>query len=85
MLGGGVPMTKELLIALGLPIAYLVLSTAVLAGRHQQLPRFVQRLTARDALLWNSVVGLTIAVAAIQWALRQAEANHRHDLAAQRG
>ncbi|QCH13669.1 hypothetical protein CB0101_00835 [Synechococcus sp. CB0101] len=64
-------MTKELLIALGLPIAYLVISTAVLAGRHRQLPRFVQRLTARDALLWNSVVGLTIAVAAIQWALRR--------------
>jgi hypothetical protein len=64
-------MTKELLIALGLPIAYLVLSTAVLAGRHQQLPRVVQRLTARDASLWNSVVGLTIAVAAIQWALRR--------------
>jgi len=64
-------MTKELLIALGLPIAYLVLSTAVLAGRHQQLPRVVQRLMARDALLWNSVVGITIAVAAIQWALRR--------------
>jgi hypothetical protein len=62
---------QELLLALGLPIAYLVLSTAVLAGRHQQLPRFVQRLTARDALLWNSVVGITIAVAAIQWALRR--------------
>ena len=64
-------MTKELLLALGLPIAYLVLSTAVLAGRIQQLPRVVHRLTARDALLWNSVVGITIAVAAIQWALRR--------------
>ena len=62
---------QELLLALGLPIAYLVLSTAVLARRHQQLPRFVQRLTARDALLWNSVVGITIAVAAIQWSLRR--------------
>jgi hypothetical protein len=64
-------MTKELLIALGLPIAYLVLSTAFLARRHQPLPRFVQRLTARDALLWNSVVGITIAVAAIHWALQR--------------
>jgi hypothetical protein len=62
---------QELLLALGRPIAYLVLSTAVLAGRHHQLPRFVQRLTARDALLWNSLVGITIAVAAIQWALRR--------------
>ncbi|CAK6690150.1 hypothetical protein [Synechococcus sp. CBW1107] len=62
-------MTKELLIALGLPIAYLVVTTAFLAGRHQHLPRFVQRLTARDALLWNSLLGITIAVAAIRWAL----------------
>ena len=64
-------MTKELLIALGLPIAYLVLSTSVLARRHQSLPRFVQRLTARDALLWNTVVGITIAAAAIRWALQR--------------
>ena len=62
-------MTKELLIALGLPIAYLVVTTAFLVGRHQHLPRFVQRLTARDALLWNSLLGITIAVAAIRWAL----------------
>ena len=61
-------MTKELLIALGLPIAYLVLTTALLAGRHQHLPRFLQRLTARDALLWNTMVGLMIAAAALRWA-----------------
>ena len=64
-------MTKELLMALGLPAAYLLVSTAVLASRHQQLPRFVQRLTARDALLWNTVVGITIAAAAIRWALQR--------------
>jgi hypothetical protein len=32
--GWEVAMTKELLIALGLPIAYLVLTTALSAGRH---------------------------------------------------
>ncbi len=62
-------MTIELLIALGLPIAYLVLTTAVLSTRHQQLPRVLQRLTARDALLWNTVVGITIAAAALLWVL----------------
>jgi hypothetical protein len=45
-------MTNELLIALGLPLTYLVLSTAVLSGRHQQLPRVLHRLTARNALRW---------------------------------
>jgi hypothetical protein len=68
---GVILMTKELLIALGLPIAYVVLSTAFLAGRHQQLPRFAQRLTARDALLWNTVVGIAIAAAAMRWALQR--------------
>lgn len=33
------------------------------------LPRFVQRLNNRDALLWNTMVGITIAVGALQWAL----------------
>lgn len=64
-------MTIELLIALGLPIAYPVLTTAVLSTRHQQLPRVLQRLTARYALLWNTVVGITIAAAALRWVLNR--------------
>jgi len=64
-------MTIELLIALGLPIVYLVLTTAVLSTRHQQLPRFLQRLTARDAPLWNTMVGITIGAAALRWALNR--------------
>jgi hypothetical protein len=64
-------MTIELMIALGLPIAYLVLTTAVLSTRHQQLPRVLQRLTARDALLWNTMVGIAIAVGALHWALNR--------------
>jgi len=64
-------MIIELLIALGLPIAYLVVTTAVLTTSHQQLPRVLQRLTARDALLWNTMVGITIAAAALRWALHR--------------
>jgi hypothetical protein len=61
----------ELLIALGLPIAYLVITTAVLSNRHQQLPRVLQRLSARDALLWNTMVGITIGAVALRWALNR--------------
>lgn len=64
-------MTIELLIALGLPIAVLVVSTAVLSTRHQQLPRFLQRLTARNALLWNTMIGITIGAAVLRWALQR--------------
>ena len=61
----------ELLLAIGLPVVYLVLTTAVLARRHEQLPRMLQRLTARDALLWNTMVAITIAVAALRWAMHR--------------
>ena len=64
-------MTIELLIALGLPIAYLVVTTAVLSTRHQQLPQVLQRLTARNALLWNTMVGITIGAGAVRWALHR--------------
>jgi hypothetical protein len=61
----------ELLIAIGLPIAYLVVTMAVLVRKHQALPAVVQRLTARNALLWNTVVGLSIGLAALRWALQR--------------
>lgn len=64
-------MTLELLIALGLPIAYLVITTVVLSTRHEQLPRVLQRLTVRDALLWNTMVGISIGAAALRWALNR--------------
>ena len=64
-------MPMELLLAIGLPVAYLVLTTAVLAQRREQLPVLLQRLTTRDALLWNTMVAITIAVAALRWALHR--------------
>jgi len=62
-------MTSELLVALGIPLAYLLISTAILLKGDLELPRFVQRLNSRDALLWNTMVGITIAVGAMRWAL----------------
>jgi len=62
-------MTTELLLALGIPLAYLLISTAILLNGDFELPRFVQRLNSRDALLWNTMVGITIAIGALRWAL----------------
>ena len=62
-------MSTELLIALGIPATYLVGSTAVLLKRDVKLHRFVQRMTSRDALHWNTMVGMTIAMGALRWAL----------------
>lgn len=61
-------MKTELLLALGLPIAYLVISTALLLSRHKTLPPFLQRLNARRAIAWNAMVGLSIGVGALRWA-----------------
>ena len=62
-------MSRALLIPIGIPITYPVLSTAVLITRHPRLLQLVQRLTSRDALAWNTLVGLTIALTAIRWTL----------------
>ena len=62
-------MGTELLLALGLPIAYLLITTALLLGDGVALPPLLRRLSRRDALLWNTLVGLTIALGALRWAL----------------
>lgn len=62
-------MSTELLIALGIPLAYLMVSTAILLRGNLELPRCVQRLNSRDALLWNTMVAVTIAIGALRWAL----------------
>ena len=40
-------MTTELLLALGIPLAYLLISTAILLKGDLELARFVQRLVDR--------------------------------------
>lgn len=62
-------MTTKVFLALGIPIAYLVVSTALLLSRHQSLPPFLLRLSARRAIAWNMMVGITIALGALRWAL----------------
>jgi len=62
-------MRTELLIALGIPAAYLLVSTLLLLQRPQTLPPFLQRISARRAIAWNTMVGLSIGVGAIRWAL----------------
>ena len=62
-------MGTELLLALGLPIAYLLITTAWLLSDRVQMPGLLRRLSRRDALLWNTMVGLTIALSTLRWAL----------------
>ncbi len=62
-------MTTELLLALGVPTAYLLISTLVLLKRPKTLPPLLQRLSTRRAIAWNTMVALSIGVGALRWAL----------------
>jgi TM2 domain-containing membrane protein YozV len=62
-------MSTELLIALGIPLTYLLISTVILLKGDFELPRLVQRLNSRDAPLWNTMVVITIAIGTLRWAL----------------
>lgn len=64
-------MSAALLVALGIPILYLVVTTGLLVSQKEDLPRWLQRLSNRDALLWNTMVGILIAVGALRWALNR--------------
>lgn len=61
-------MTPEMLLALGIPAAYLLIRTALLLSRQKTLPPFLLRLSTRKAVAWNTMVGLSIAVGALRWA-----------------
>jgi hypothetical protein len=64
-------VTTELLLALGIPAAYLVVSTLLLVQRPQTLPPLLQHLSTRRAIAWNTMVGLSIGVGALRWALNR--------------
>ena len=63
-------MGMELFLALGIPILMLVGGTLYFSARGQ-FPQLLKRLTSRDAILWNTVFGLTIALGAVRYLTRK--------------
>ena len=63
-------MGLELLLALGIPILLLVGGTLYFAtgGR---FPKKLKRITSRDAILWNTLFGLTIALVVVRYLTRR--------------
>lgn len=53
-------------IAIALIIAYLLL-----ADRETSFKKFIEWLSQRHALFWNTMVGVTIALGAIKYLLRE--------------
>ena len=63
-------MGLELLLALGLPILLLVGGTLYFAARGQ-FPQVLKRLSSRNAIVWNTLFGLTIALGAVRYLTRK--------------
>lgn len=62
-------MNPRLLVALGIPTAYLAVTTVLLLNGALTLPPFLKRLSNRRAIAWNTMVGISIGLGALRWAL----------------
>jgi hypothetical protein len=59
----------SLLLALGLPLLLVVGLTLVLMRHREHLPPLLQRLSRREAMLWNIGIGLLISMSALRYLL----------------
>ncbi len=56
-------------IALGVPLVLVVGGTVLLEEHRGRLPGWLARLSRRDALLWNTGVGLLIGLSLLRFLL----------------
>ena len=63
-------MGLELLLVLGVPILLLAGGTLYFAARGP-FPQVLKRLAGRNAIVWNTLFGLTIALAAVRYLSRK--------------
>lgn len=62
-------MVADLLLALGLPLALLLLGLWLLLQRAEPGPAWLERMRRHKALIWNTGIGLIIALSALRWLL----------------
>ncbi|MCP9884136.1 hypothetical protein KBY97_03200 [Synechococcus sp. ATX 2A4] len=63
-------MLRDLLLAVGIPTAMLLLFTLLLQ-RGKPLPSWLQRLSEQPAWIWNVGIGLLIALSLLRWLLQR--------------
>ena len=64
-------MLHELVLAIGLPVALLVLAVLALEQWGDRMPAWLQRLSQRPSRLWNIGIGLIIGLSLLRWLLRR--------------
>jgi hypothetical protein len=62
-------MARDLALAVGIPLTLVLGMTLWLANRDEPLPAPLQRLSRREAILWNAGVGLIIGLSALRYVL----------------
>jgi hypothetical protein len=63
-------MLRELVLAIGIPLALLLLAVLVLEQWGDRLPAWLQRLAKRHSWVWNTGVGLIIGLSLLRWLLQ---------------
>ena len=64
-------MLSQLLLAIGLPLALLITATFLTIKTKDALPGFLQRLSSKEAMLWNSMIGFSIAITLAYFLLKK--------------
>jgi len=64
-------MLRELVLAIGIPLALLVLAVLALERWADQLPPWLQRINERRPLIWNTGIGLLIVLSLLRWLLQR--------------
>ncbi|CAK6693062.1 hypothetical protein I1E95_04090 [Synechococcus sp. CBW1107] len=64
-------MLGELVLAIGLPLALLLLAILALERWGDGLPPWLRSLSQRPSMLWNTGVGLIIGLSLLRWLLQR--------------
>ena len=65
------PMLRELVLAIGIPLVLLLLAVLAMEQWRDQLPAWLQRLAEHPSWLWNIGIGLIIGLSLLRWLLQR--------------
>ncbi|MCH9715152.1 MAG: hypothetical protein K0U63_11515 [Cyanobacteria bacterium] len=64
-------MFRDIVLAIGIPLAVLLLAVLALEQWGDRLPSWLQRLAKRPSWLWNTGIGLIISLSLLRWLLQR--------------
>jgi hypothetical protein len=64
-------MLRDLVLAIGIPLALLLLAVLAMEQWGDQLPHWLQRLAKRPSWIWSTGIGLIIGLSLLRWLLQR--------------